>query len=311
MTEVKNSVKETKKKKKNNLLMIILLSIAALLFVIFGGLYFNSSKELKELKKEKQSQKEYFEGELSTLMIEHNKVKTEYSMIADSLSLKDSIIEANALELKKMLNYKWDFYKVQKKIKALRKVAQGYLVQIDSLYRINADLAEENKEIKTKFKKEKLKNEELAVEKQKLNKLVETASELSIYNISTEGVKLTWFDNEKPTDKANRTEKIKICFTVGENKILKSGPQNIYFRIADPTKKIFTSTTDVDAYTFEWEGQVMQYTIKDVIDYNGESIDKCVYWMNPNNKKSLAKGQYTIDIYSDNAKIGQTYLNLK
>lgn len=313
MTDIKKNANEPQKKKdkKNSLLWIILLGIAAVLFVVFAVLYFNSSNELKEMKVEKQKQKEYFEGELSTLMVEHKKVKLEYSAVSDSLVLKDSVIEANAVELENMLKYKWDFYKVQKKIKALRKVAQGYLVQIDSLYRVNSVLIEENKEIKGKIKIEQRKNSELSKEKQELNNLVEKASELSVYNLSAVGIKLTWFDNEKTTDKAKRTEKIKICYTVGENTILSPGAKNIYFRIADPSRKIFTSETNADSYTFEYDGKVMQYTLKEVVDYDGEAIDKCIYWSNPSNEEFLQKGQYTIDIYSDNTKIGQTYLELK
>ena len=40
--------------------------------------------------------------------------------LADTLAVKDSIIQANAAEIKQLLGYKWDYYKANKKLNQLR-----------------------------------------------------------------------------------------------------------------------------------------------------------------------------------------------
>ena len=298
------------KNKKNLIIWIVLFVIALIAAIVVGYLYMNTSDEVKELKEEKQQQKVFFERELDSLMTEHNSVKSEYNTLTDSLDVKDSIIEENAKEIKDLLETKWEYYKVQKKLSQLRKVAQGYLVQIDSLYRVNKELALENKEIKNKYRQEQELNQRLGMEKENLNKKVERASVLKVFDIDAVGIRNTWFDNEKETDKARRTDKVKICFTVEENELAESGEKVLYFRIADPAGKVITPA-DSEAYAFDLEDETLQFTLKEIINYQGESFRKCIYWQNPNPDEKLEEGQYTIDIYSKEGKLSQTYIELR
>ncbi|MDZ7776196.1 MAG: hypothetical protein U5L09_11630 [Bacteroidales bacterium] len=91
---------QQKKNKKNLILWIVLFLIALIAAIVVGYLYMNTSTEVKELKEEKQQQKVFFERELDSLMGEHNKVKNEYDNLTDSLDVKDSVIKANAKEIK-------------------------------------------------------------------------------------------------------------------------------------------------------------------------------------------------------------------
>ena len=300
---------QEQRNKKNNRLWLILFIVAAVLFIISGILYINTSSEVKQLKADKEDQKVYFKNELDSLMKEHKEVKQEYGTLTDSLQKKDSIISANAEKLEELLDTKWKYHKVQEKLGQLRNIAQGYLVQIDSLYRVNKELKAENKEIKTKFRKEQQLNQELTREKEELNEKVDKAAQLDVHNIEAQGIKITWFNNEKLTDKARRTDKFKICFTVGENELAKKGNQMLYFRVATPSGRVMTPSK-TSAYTFELGDKKMQYTMSYDFDYDGESFRKCIEWKAPEDK-DLPEGQYTVDVYSENGKLSQTYVDLK
>lgn len=300
---------EQKKKKRTNLLWIILFIVALALFIVSGILYLNTSSEVTKLKEDKRQQKVYFEQELDSLMTEHKEVKTEYDNLTDSLKKKDSIIKKNAEQIDKLLDTKWKYQKVQKKLSKLRDIAQGYLQQIDSLYRVNKELKAENKEIKTKFRKEQQMTQELTREKEELNEKVNKAAQLDVHNIDANGIKITWFNNEKETDKARRTDKFNICFTVGENELAEKGEKVLYFRVAMPSGKIMTPSKG-SAYTFEYDEQKMQYTIDYDFDYDGESFRECIEWKTPEDK-DLPEGQYTVDVYSKNGKLSQTYVDLR
>lgn len=312
MAEQQNSQgnqKEQNKKKRNHLLWIILFIVALALFIVSGILYLNTSSEVKKLEEDKQQQKVYFKQELDSLMTEHDEVKSEYSKLTDSLQKKDSVIKENAKQIDKLLDTKWKYQKVQKKLSKLRDIAQGYLTEIDSLYRVNKELKEENKEIKTKFRKEQQMNKELTRTKDELNEKVNKASHLNVHNIEADGIKITWFNNEKETDKARRTDKFNICFTVGENELTEEGKKTLYFRVATPSGRIM-SPNESKAYTFEYDEQQMQYTIKYDFDYEGESFRECIEWKTPEDK-DLPEGQYTVDVYSKNGKLSQTYVDLR
>lgn len=299
-----------KKNNKKLLLWIVLFIIALIAALVVGYLYMNTSSEVKELKEDKQQQKVFFERELDSLMTEHNTVKREYNTLTDSLDAKDSVIKENAKEIQELLETKWEYYKVQKKLSQLRKVSQGYLVQIDSLYRVNKELELENKEIKSKYREEQELNQRLGKEKENLNNKVEKASVLKVFDIDVVGIRNTWFDNEKETDKARRTDKVKICFTVEENELAETGEKTLYFRIADPAGKVITPS-DSEAYSFDLDDEKLQFTLQEIINYQGESFRKCIYWQNPNADEKLEEGQYTIDIYSKEGKLSQTYIELR
>jgi len=75
---------------------------------------------MNELLAEKEAQKVELQQELQTLLIAHEEIKASYGEATDSLQVMDSVIQANAVEIKKMLNYKWEYYKIKKKCRGYR-----------------------------------------------------------------------------------------------------------------------------------------------------------------------------------------------
>ncbi len=129
--------------------IVIVLAIVVIGLII---MLFSTRSNLKGLLAEKEQQRLELKQELDSLLVEHEKVKVEYGQLADSLLIKDSVIQANATEIRRLLDTEWEYYKVKKKLGQLQLVAQGYVMQIDSLYRVNASLSEENVAIKKDLK---------------------------------------------------------------------------------------------------------------------------------------------------------------
>ena len=205
---------------KNPILWIAITLILAVAVVGILFWLFSIKTDLNQLLDEKELQRADLEQQLNTLVIEHEKVKEEYGALSDSLTVKDSIIQANAVEIKQLLNTKWEYYKVKKKLEQLQGIAQGYVHQMDSLYRVNDALEQENVAIKkdlTQVRKEKETLEE--VEKE-LTQKVEVASVLQAHNVVASGIRLrSGGKKEVPTTKARKMEKVKVCFILGANEI--------------------------------------------------------------------------------------------
>jgi len=286
-------------------LVILLLAVAALLIWIFS-----IKSDMNVLIEEKEAQRVELQTELDSLMYEHDMIKEEYGTLSDSLFVKDSIIQANATEICKLLDTQWEYYKVKRKLDLLQKVSQGYVRQMDSLYTVNKVLTEENIEIRGDLQEAREENELIVRDNEELNEMVGQASVLQVYNLSAMGVRDRGSGKEKETDKASRLDKIKVCFTLGENKIIEPGTKEVYVRIARPDKLILTKDRS-DTYTFMYQGEKIQYSIKKLVDYQNLSMNLCLYWEKSYKEKEMMKGAYHVEIFYGDVVIGHTQFVLR
>lgn len=293
----------------NTLWMYIVLAVLALGIIGLSIYMLSIKKELSGLVAEKEAQRLELVEELNTLLEEHENTKVAYGKMADSLVVMDSVIQANAQEIKNLLNYKWEFYKVKKKLSRLQVVSQSYVRQMDSLYQENTALTEENLQMREEIQIERKRNQNLVQEKDELTGKVEEASILGSYNIDANGVRVRGGNNESITNKVRRTDRIKVCFTLSENSIVGAGKKSIYIRVAQPDKQIL-SKGRTDQYTFEHKGEMLQYTMKKDVNYENEAIDICLSW-NRRQSVELQPGLYHVDIFDGDFNIGHTTFELK
>jgi hypothetical protein len=143
---------EIKSKSRSNIPMIALIILLIIIVIGLIIVLLQTRTNLKSLLAEKEQQRVELKQELDSLLVEHDKVKVVYGQLSDSLFVKDSVIQANATEIRRLLDTEWEYYKVKKKLAQLQTVAQGYVMQMDSLYRVNATLSEENVAIRKDLK---------------------------------------------------------------------------------------------------------------------------------------------------------------
>jgi len=258
---------------------------------------------------EKEVQKWEFERELDSIVVEHMKTKQAYGELSDSLAGMDSLFQANAAEIKSLLNYKWDYYKVQKKLTRLQDVAQGYVRKMDSIVVVNQALTEENLQIKEEIKIEKRKNKTLEEQKGSLEEMVVEASVMSVYNLIATPVHVKGAGKEVPTDKVKRATRFNVCFTISENSIIEPGNKTIYVRIAQPDKEIMVKGRG-EKFTFVHNGETLQYSIDKEINYQNEAIELCLIY-NIRDTQELQTGIYHVDVFEGDNNIGHTTFELK
>ncbi len=289
--------------------LYLLLSIFALIIIGLSIWLISTKSNLRVLQEEKNRQRAELQHEVDSLIAAHNETKMAYGALADSLTAKDSLIQANAVEIKKLLNTQWEYYKIKKKLEKLQVISQGYVRQMDSLHNVNRELTEENERIREEFNLERKRNIQLNKVKEELVDKVEMAAVLRTFNLSAEGVRQRGSSREVATDKAKRVEKVKICFTLAENKIVQPGTKDIYVRIAEPDKKILAKGRG-DEYSFLYQGERLQYSMMIPVEYQNENQEVCAYW-EKRDTQDLQEGIYYVDIYEGDAVIGQTTFSLR
>jgi hypothetical protein len=294
---------QTEEKKSNSKIFLVIIIILVLSNLFILWLFINTKKEVKTIivKQEQTLNKNNeLQGELDSLLNEHEKIKKEYGDLSGKLEEKDSIILANAEEIQKLISRQADYKQVKKKLDYLRGITQGYVSQIDSLLKINNVLTTENLKIKSELKDEQNKTNELTKDKVQLNEKVTIASNLKAYNVKASGVRVKGEKKETVTDKAKKIDKIKISFTLSENLIATSGNKTIYVRIAGPDNVILYSG-DADKSFFMFNGQKLQYSLKKDIVYQNKAIDVIMYW---DNTSRYSTGTYKVTVYVDSYKVG-------
>lgn len=288
--------------------IIIILAIAVIGVII---MLFSARSNLKSILAEKEQQRIELKQKLDSLLVEHEKVKVEYGQLADSLVNKDSVIQADATEIRRLLDTEWEYYKVKKKLSQLQVVAQGYVKQIDSLYRVNETLSQENVSIKKDLKDLKKENEQIQNDRKVLTGKVEIAAVLKAVNMEASGIRVLGNgEKEVTTDKVQRVDQVRVCFTIGENAIAAPGKKDIYIRIARPDQEILIKGR-LDEFSFEYQGERLQYSMMQTIDYENRAVDLCVYWKKEYSSQEMTAGLYHVDIFCENAIIGHTTFTLR
>ena len=284
---------------------ILIAIIAVLLWII---LY--SREEIKAVNVEKEEIRFTLTGELDSLMVEHLEVKREYGELSEQALQKDSIIQANAKEIKKLIAKSSDYRRIKRKLNYLRKIHQSYIDQLDSIYTINRELHKELDIAHQQINKTNQKAKKLSKEKEQLTKIVESGAILKAYNVKGLTYNLKGKTNkEVETYKARRVERVKIKFTVSENPLAEPGPRVAYVRIARPDGLIIMKGKG-DKYSFEANGTKLQYSLKKEIDYQNKSINVTLNWDKKSSSPAM-KGKYHIAIYMDGRMIGQSQFILE
>jgi hypothetical protein len=184
---------------------------------------------------------------------------------------------------------------------------KGYVHTIDSLNTLNQTLVAEKKSVLKQLDKEKEKQNELVKEKEELKTTIAKGSVLSCFNI---GAKAVFYKRggkkEVETSKAKKTEKIKVSFSLGENKIAKPGEKTVFIRIMTPDGKEMAKSYD-DNYKFTFNNSKGYFAGKETLNYANVEITGVTYC---EGQGDFVPGNYLIEISCEGSVIGSSTLKL-
>lgn len=287
-----------------------ILGLLALIIIGLSCWLISIKSDLHTLENEKEQQRADFQAEVDSLVRVHNELKANYGELSSQLAEKDSIIMADAEEIKKLLDSQWDYNRIKKKVADLQAISQGYIRQLDSLYVVNEQLVAENERIREEVQEERKQNRNLQRQKEELASKVNMAAVLRIYNLTADAVRFKGGSQETETDKAGRTERVRVTFTIGQNDLVEAGTKVFYLRIADPSKNIICKGMG-DEYSFMYQGELLQYTERIQVNYDNREKDVRAYYIKPSGK-DMQPGYYFVDVYDDSENlVGQTSFSLR
>jgi 6-pyruvoyl-tetrahydropterin synthase len=295
--------------KRNLLIATVVLALAT---VILGVLVIMKSQNV-EVKEETISglevEKLQLENDLQAMLIQYDTVTVRNEQLsAEIMAQRDQIKEM----LKEIEKHKDDAYiiaKLKKEAATLREIMKGYLVTIDSLNTLNKDLQRDNEYLAEELTEAKVKAKELESTKENLENIVATGSILQTLSIESVGVKVRNNGTQKETNRANKTEMIRTCARIGENRIAKKGRKTLYLRIISPDGVILQPEMAEDM-RFDFEGVSGKYSVKRSFDYANKTTDVCVFF-NVSEETELEGGNYIVEMYEGGNLIGKADFDLK
>src|SRR5690606_29568453 len=163
----------------------------------------------------------------------------------------------------------------------------------DSLNRALSSVSEEKSLLQTKT--------------QDLEGIVAKGSVLPARDFVAEAIRVRGSGKQSSTNRADRAEMVKVCFKIGENTIAKRGKKTLFLRIISPEAMVLEDSSG-EPKTFNFEGVSGVYSVKREIDYDNAEQDVCIYYTV---NSELPTGQYIVELYESETKIGTTTFDLR
>lgn len=285
----------------------IIIPLITLLVLLTGGVVYlflslnaekENSRQMQELaeldKKEMENEYREFSNQYSEMMTKINNDSIIAQLTQEQLRTQQLLKElqqtksADAAEITRL----------KKELAQVRAVLREYVIQIDSLNRLNQHLTAENARVNSALAESTRQNEALSSEKASLSEKVAIAAQLDATNINL----MPLSKKGKEEKKVSKAKQLKVDFTISRNVTAQSGMKNVYVRIITPTGSVLS------AGTIPYENKNIQYSIKKSIEYNGEATPVTMYW---NIQEVHSAGTYQVAIFCDGQMIGSRSFSIK
>jgi hypothetical protein len=202
---------------------------------------------------------------------------------------------------------KSELAKAKEELSGLRGQIEQLTAEIEQLSKENQFLKDENYVIQKQVEAEKEKVAEMVVVNTDLTKQVAVGSRIFLKGLDVKPLRDAIFGDFKTTDKISKLDKLEISYQLANNDLAEKGSKIIYFQVIKPTKSVLTNS-NAGSGLASFDGGEKQYTVKKSINFQNKnesgsfSIPKT---------EGMTAGQYTMNVFSDEHKMGSAEFTLK
>lgn len=285
-----------------------LIPLILLCLLLMGGLvwlYLDLDKQKqqnREMQELAELDKQEMENEYQQFAMQYSEMKTQINndSIVAQLSAEQEKTQRLLRELQQVkANDAREITRLKKELATVRAVLRSYVIEIDSLNRLNQNLQEENTRVKAQYEEATQQIEGLSSEKQSLSEKVAIAAQLDAIGISMQAKD----KRNKKTDHASKAKTMQVNFSLAKNVTAQNGMRTVYVRITSPTGSLLGN-----AGSFSYENRTLQCSMKKAVEYGGQETPVTLYW---NVDQALVGGTYQVSIFADGHMIGSRSFSLK
>ena len=286
----------------------IIIPLLAVIIILVGGVAYlftslnqqkQANKEMQELadldKKEMQNEYEQFAKQYSEMKTQINNDSIVAQLTQEQMRTQQLLEELKRVKSSDAR----EIARLKKELATVRAVLRSYVLQIDSLNRLNQDLTEENTRIKGQYAQATQQIQGLNSEKASRSEKVASAAQLDATNINM----LLKNKRQKTAKKIKDCKTIEVSFSIARNVTAANGVRTFFVRITKPTGEVLNG-----GGTFEYENKQLTYSMKRSMEYTGEELQVITYW---NVNEFLSAGTYNVSIFADGHAIGSRTFTFK
>ena len=247
-------------------------------------------------------EKEELTAQMVALQNDYETLSSEYDDI--NLQLDSSRIEVQLLIEKVKKTEATNRSKIrqyEKELGTLRSIMRNYVVQIDSLNKLNKKLTADAAEARRQAAASKKMTEELSKTVRDLSGQVAAGAVLKAYNLKSE----PYNASDKVTDRSSRVKYVLTSLSLGENELAEKGPVTVYIRVKGPDGILLVNGNQKP---FDYNGETMICSASREVDYQGNSVDVGIYL---NDIAMYTGGVYTVEAYTEKSLLGTTEFILR
>lgn len=295
---------EEKEKKSGNKLSVILgillcLSLAGNVYQFLHNQKITVLKQVVEQKNDtleirKRELEENFNAAIDELAAYRGRSEELDSLLAEA----NAKLEEQRRQIARLIEENQDYQILQQRYDELRRTKDEYLLRI-------VELEEENRRLKFEVNELSVQLDQKSDEARTLSRKVDIASKLTVSQIQVSAFQVKGGDKEKPTDKARRTDRISIQFTVEENRVAQPGERTAYLRIFNPEGFVMADAGQIRKFKTA-QGEDLPYSRAVKVNFNGDRITRTASW----DQDVFPQGTYKVEVYIDGYLVASDQITL-
>ena len=280
--------------------------VIGVLIVLFLGTAFytlNLYNEKKENEIALEKEKQQVMADLNTMakqydvaIGENEKVNEDLVDARDRISGLIDSLKISQNSVNSLWNYKKKYLSLQKEMDVLLTENEKLKVEnsllATSLDSTNVQLAERN-----------MFSDSLLVQNNQLAEVVENAAVLQTVDLKGFGVIERNSGKLIPTERARRSDKIRICYTIAKNTLVGPGDKELYIQVLDPNNNVLGANEQI-----EFGEQVLNYSLVSKFNYENKNLNICEF-VSPKDK--FEEGRYIVNVFNNNNMVSSSEFTLR
>jgi hypothetical protein len=245
-------------------------------------------------------------SEKDSVLKDLEELKTTYdAAIAENTSMSDELIQERDKvvglmdEVKKS---KGDLSSFKAKMNLLQNKMVALMAENEGLKNQNVVLKTQRDSTAVVLDESKKYNQTLVGQNDELAKVVEKGAKLTVVNIQSSAYKVRSSGKEIETEKARRTNMLKISFTIAGNQIAQSGDKTYYVQVIDAKNNVLGEKKIIS-----FDGSTLTYSFTSTVKYENKTVQ--VSENLPG--KDFEKGTYFINIFDKGELVSKSSFSLK
>lgn len=283
----------------------IALGIALVLFLGTAFYTMNLYKKSNDTEKQLTEEKQLVMNDLNAMAKQYDEAISENTVANANLVGARERIQGLIDSLKISETNVKSLWRYKKKYQSLQQEMDVLLAQNDSLRVENSYLATSLDSTRVRLEERNMFTDSLLVQNTALAEVVEDASLLNTVGLKGFGVIERTSGKLIPTERASRSDKIRVCFTVAKNVLVQEGEQELYVQVIDPKNNTLGLNEQV-----QFEEKTLNYSIISKFNYEKASLNICEFVATKGNS-DFAKGRYIVNVFNEKYLVSTSEFTLK